>query len=185
MATRSLHLPVVIDIPEPCSEDWETLAGDERARHCERCTKHVHNLSVLTEDQIVELVARDNVCISLELDHKGEVISADSKRRPAGRASRVLVTAALTALAACGRGDRMNPGFNRMGGSPPVAAIPVAPTASAGPASSVTPATPSTAVADPVPVPSANLGKPMRLGGAPPIPRRLLPGRSVPPASGY
>lgn len=113
MASPSLHLPVVLDIPEPCSEDWNGLSGDERARHCKRCSKDVHNLSALTEAQIVELVSRDNVCVSLEITREGSLVSADAKSRGPGRVGRVLMTAALTALAACG---------HRTGGSPVPAA---------------------------------------------------------------
>lgn len=173
MATRSLHLPIVIDIPEPCPEAWESLVGDERVRHCERCTKHVHNLSELTEDEIVDVVSREHVCISLEIDAQGELVSADSKRSPASRAGRVFVAAALTALAACGRGDRHPVGFNRMAGSPPPTTVAMGgePTAlNPAPASSAA-AAPSASVAIAVPPAPSSSGPrtPMRMGGTPPV----------------
>ena len=194
MASRSLHLPVLIDIPEPCSEDWNELSGDERARHCKRCSKDVHSLSALTEAQIVELVARDNVCISLEIDREGSLVSAEPKARAPGRASRVLLTAALTALAACG---------HRAGGSP----IPAGADSGGGvrlgtteareatPTASNSASVPPVEIAPPViataPVPSA----PQRLGGTvrpvkpPPLPPRHTMGkpmmRETPETAGY
>jgi len=184
MATRSLHLPIVIDILEPCSEAWDSLLGDERVRHCERCTKHVHNLSELTEDEIVDVVSREHVCISLQIDAGGALVSADSKRSPAGRASRVLIAAALTALAACGKTEQRPVGFNRTGGSPPVstALLGGEPTALSPSATPPTGAAPSaSAAAHPVPsaAPSAGRLAPLRLGGAPPILRRPDPHRTT------
>lgn len=116
MPPISRRLPIAIDIPAPCSEAWESMVGNERTRHCARCDKQIHNLSVLSEAEIAELASRADVCVSLEVKRDGTLVTADPApgERRAG-AGRVVLTAALTALAACnsnhavGQAQRLDP----------------------------------------------------------------------------
>jgi hypothetical protein len=45
-----------ISVASPCTADWEGMQGDDRARFCRQCQKHVYNLSDLTRTEIEELV---------------------------------------------------------------------------------------------------------------------------------
>jgi hypothetical protein len=102
MPPISRRLPIAIDIPAPCSEAWKSMAGSERTRHCARCDRQIHNLSVLSEAEIAELASRADVCVSLEVKGDGTLVTAEPARdERRARARRVVLTAALTALAAC------------------------------------------------------------------------------------
>lgn len=45
-------------IPTPCPMDWNHMTGDERTRFCERCGKHVYNLSAMSPDERSSLTSR-------------------------------------------------------------------------------------------------------------------------------
>ena len=45
-----------VRIKEPCPVSWESMTGDDRARHCSFCNLDVHNLSALTEDAAQRLI---------------------------------------------------------------------------------------------------------------------------------
>lgn len=45
-----------IRVASPCHARWEDMDGDERARFCRQCSKHVFNLSAMTHRQIAALV---------------------------------------------------------------------------------------------------------------------------------
>lgn len=47
-----------IDIPAPCTADWDSMTGNEEVRFCEHCSKHVNNLSEMTRKQALEIVSR-------------------------------------------------------------------------------------------------------------------------------
>ena len=69
------------------------MPGDERTRFCDRCSKHVHDLSARTEIEARELLARhrgSRLCVRVARDSRGMVVF-----RAAG-------AAAVLSLAACG-----------------------------------------------------------------------------------
>lgn len=45
-------------IPAPCDADWDSMAGNERVRFCDHCSLHVTNLSGLTRQEAINLVAQ-------------------------------------------------------------------------------------------------------------------------------
>lgn len=51
-------------IPTQCHQDWNTMDGGDRARFCESCGKHVHNLTAMRSEEVVSLIqhAGGNVC---------------------------------------------------------------------------------------------------------------------------
>ena len=120
MAKNLRQLPIVVDLPKPCAANWETMAGGEQVRHCALCDKDVHLLSAARVAALLERGA----CVRFEVASDGAVIHRGWKP---GRAARVVATAALTALAACGK---------QMGGAPPTTAavpVPAASTSAAAP----------------------------------------------------
>ena len=105
MVRKFTGLPLLLEMPTPCSERWQSMRGDDRVRHCAACNHTIYNLSVLTEEQIAELAGRGTVCVRLRVERDGTVQTAT---RVAGRGARLLLTTALTALAACGSsGERV------------------------------------------------------------------------------
>lgn len=45
-----------IRVASPCNARWNDMVGDERARFCGQCSRHVFNLSAMTRPQIEMLV---------------------------------------------------------------------------------------------------------------------------------
>jgi hypothetical protein len=84
MPRRSL--PVVHSlIAAPCDVPWASMVGDDRRRHCGECKRDVHNLSAMTDAEVVaflEAVAAlpENVqapCVSLYQRADGTMLTAD------------------------------------------------------------------------------------------------------------
>jgi len=45
-----------ISVASPCHESWGNMQGDERARVCGQCRKHVYNLAEMTRPEIEALI---------------------------------------------------------------------------------------------------------------------------------
>lgn len=69
----------VIDIAEPCTEDWDAMRGDERIRFCGLCHRNVFNLSAMSRDEAEALVAEaeERVCVRMYRRADGTVTTAD------------------------------------------------------------------------------------------------------------
>ena len=92
-----------INIPTPCDADWDSMIGNERVRFCEHCNLSVTNLSSLTHQAAINLVARSEgrLCVRLERRAGGGLImkqSAPRFHRIAGRVSRVAAGAFTATL---------------------------------------------------------------------------------------
>jgi len=68
---RTSELP----ISEPCDEDWGGMRRDPGARRfCDQCSKHVHDLTSLTEAEAREILARaagERICVRYRVDGSG------------------------------------------------------------------------------------------------------------------
>jgi hypothetical protein len=66
-------------VASPCSVGWETMTGDERARHCESCKLNVYNIAGMTNDEVQHLVANreGRLCIRLFRRADGTVLTKD------------------------------------------------------------------------------------------------------------
>lgn len=59
----------LVEVPEPCHENWDAMSGDEAKRLCDSCGCHVHNLEEFDADQAEALLNQPNkVCIRMQLD---------------------------------------------------------------------------------------------------------------------
>ncbi len=47
-----------LSIPQPCHEDWENMAPNERGRHCNSCNKTVIDFSLFTDKQLVDFFSK-------------------------------------------------------------------------------------------------------------------------------
>jgi ankyrin repeat protein len=54
-----------ISVKDPCSQDWETMKGNDRVRFCDHCAKNVNNLSTVTRKEAKRIVrgSGGNICI--------------------------------------------------------------------------------------------------------------------------
>jgi hypothetical protein len=91
-------------IPTPCTQNWDEMAGDDRARFCGICQKHVHNLSEYTREEADWLLSGDRLpCLTFIRDTAGRVVTADSgRRRHPWRVVRMLAAVWALALTALG-----------------------------------------------------------------------------------
>lgn len=66
-------------VASPCSVGWETMTGDERARHCESCKMNVYNIAGMTNTEVQQLVSNreGRLCIRLFRRSDGTVLTKD------------------------------------------------------------------------------------------------------------
>ncbi|MFG6687443.1 carboxypeptidase-like regulatory domain-containing protein [Mariniflexile sp. HNIBRBA6329] len=52
-----------IDIPKPCSENWNNMTPNEKGRHCATCQKNVFDFTTKTDEQIIKTFEQNkNLC---------------------------------------------------------------------------------------------------------------------------
>jgi hypothetical protein len=95
-----------LQISEPCSAEWDSMAGGERVRFCAHCHLHVHNLSEITPREAMQLVLRSGgrLCLRIERDHAGTPRTralAEPLYQIKRRASRIAAGAFGAALTLC------------------------------------------------------------------------------------
>lgn len=97
-----------LEIPIPCTESWEAMAGDEQVRHCGLCRKNVYNLSAMPQAQAAAFVAAhadEGVCVRFYRRSDGTVLTSDcstSGRVKLQRAMRTVPRAVAGAAGAAG-----------------------------------------------------------------------------------
>ncbi len=66
-----------LSVAAPCSENWAEMSGDDRARFCKLCTKHVYNLSAMSRAEAEALIIskEGKLCIRFAQRADGTVIS--------------------------------------------------------------------------------------------------------------
>ncbi len=100
-------------VAAPCEISWDSMAGDERVRHCSLCSLNVYNVSEMTRDEVRELLARTEgrLCGRLYRRADGTILTRDcptglrALRRRASRVAAALI-AALVSLPAFALGGR-------------------------------------------------------------------------------
>lgn len=76
------NLPFDLDqihVASPCHENWGDMSGDERARFCGSCEKHVYNLSDMTREAAMELIRekQGHLCVRFYRRTDGTVLTQD------------------------------------------------------------------------------------------------------------
>jgi hypothetical protein len=68
-----------IKVASPCPARWGHMVGDNRARFCGQCRKHVYNLSSLTADEAVALIREreGGLCARFYRRADGTVLTSD------------------------------------------------------------------------------------------------------------
>ena len=82
-----------IRVASPCNARWEDMDGDERARFCGQCRKHVFNLSAMTRTQIESLIREKEgkLCGRFYQRPDGRMITADCPTGQQRRRNRLLL----------------------------------------------------------------------------------------------
>jgi hypothetical protein len=102
MNKRKINLDQV-QIARSCSNDWESLTGNDRVRFCGECNKNVYNFTAMTRSEAENLIRETagNICARIIRDVEGFVVTAKS---PIGlnliplRASKIASAVVATAL---------------------------------------------------------------------------------------
>jgi hypothetical protein len=86
-----------LTIATPCQVPWESLAGDDRVRHCGRCRQNVYNIESFERVEALRLIqAREGrVCLRLYRRTDGTLVTADCWSRLRAARRRGLVTFAV------------------------------------------------------------------------------------------
>jgi len=68
-----------LKIASPCPIEWSTMSGDDHARHCGVCDKHVYNLSILSREEGNQLIREKEgkLCVRYYRRFDGTVLTAD------------------------------------------------------------------------------------------------------------
>jgi hypothetical protein len=102
--TTPIRLLDIVRIASPCTESWERMSGDDRARYCSGCDRKVYNLSAMTRFEAESLLenAEGRVCVRLYRRPDGSVMTEDcptGSRMIRVRMLRRISTVATTSLA--------------------------------------------------------------------------------------
>lgn len=101
-----LGLPVLpnIYVASPCPADWSKMTGDERARMCGTCNKHVFNLSQMSRSDAEELIIEKNgsLCVRYYQRKDGTILLKDCTVAASAARKRQMFAAGAAALLATG-----------------------------------------------------------------------------------
>ena len=88
-----------VRIASPCTEKWESMAGDERTRHCARCKLNVFNIKELTEVEVraLFLKAEGRVCGRVFRRPDGTVLTKDCPKGLAAVRRKALIGVTMAA----------------------------------------------------------------------------------------
>lgn len=66
-------------VSSPCSQDWNSMIGNDRVRFCEHCSLHVHNISEMTRAEAARLVAksRGRLCVRYHSTSEDKIARRD------------------------------------------------------------------------------------------------------------
>ena len=91
-----------IRVASPCPARWADMTGDDRARFCAQCQKHVYNLSEMTAEDATDLIREKEgkLCARFYQRSDGTVLTADCPIGAAAvwRRAKRLVAAAVALL---------------------------------------------------------------------------------------
>jgi hypothetical protein len=115
VAPTRLPLLERVAVASPCSADWNSMTGDERARFCSQCQKHVYNIASMSAEEAEALLraAGGEACLRIYRRADGTVLTSDcavgARRRRRRRAVASLVGGGLVAAGAVLAYERSRP----------------------------------------------------------------------------
>src|SRR5688500_13618926 len=62
-----------LTVTSPCTQDWDSMIGNDRVRFCEHCSLQVHNISEMTRARTLRLAAKSKgrICVRYYHDPNG------------------------------------------------------------------------------------------------------------------
>ncbi len=88
----------LLPIAKPCTESFADMPGDDRTRFCDKCKKHVHDLSARTEVEaraLFDTARSTKLCVRYAKDASGSI-----RFRAVAVAAAVSLTACSSAMPA-------------------------------------------------------------------------------------
>jgi hypothetical protein len=75
----SSELLANVRVASPCPARWADMTGDDRARFCAQCQKHVYNLSEMSADNAADLIREKEgkLCVRFYQRADGTILTAD------------------------------------------------------------------------------------------------------------
>jgi len=69
-----------IGVRSPCNADWEEMQGNDQIRFCKHCNLSVHNLSAMTKEKVLQLVAASEgrLCVRFHRLPDGSIKTTDN-----------------------------------------------------------------------------------------------------------
>lgn len=76
---HGLPLLAQVRLASPCSTSWEEMLGTGNVRFCKHCSKHVYDMTSLTQLEAEELLVRHEgkLCAQVYLRNDGTILTAD------------------------------------------------------------------------------------------------------------
>lgn len=99
---------IPIASPCPLASDWSSLSGSDQKRFCGQCSRHVYDLSEMTEAAARSLVYKDHVCVRYSHDAQGQILHRGHRMHQAALA---LGAALATAPAHASTAPSEEPGW--------------------------------------------------------------------------
>lgn len=108
-------------VASPCPADWAEMSGTEQVRFCDQCQKHVYDLTVMSPEEVVEVIeaTEGKFCGRLYQRQDGRVLTDDcpvglarvlqKARRRGYQAAALAVGLMASAAALLLHGDRQSP----------------------------------------------------------------------------
>ncbi|WP_420573191.1 carboxypeptidase-like regulatory domain-containing protein [Kordia sp.] len=76
------HPEIIVQIPEPCHEDWNKMTPTEKGKFCKVCTKEVVDFSARSDEEIIKyLMNHGNLCGRFHISQLDRKLIADRKKR--------------------------------------------------------------------------------------------------------
>jgi hypothetical protein len=69
-----------VEVTSPCSQNWETMPGDDQQRLCAACDRNVFDLSVRTRTEaefLLQTHANDRLCVRLRQAQDGTIVTRE------------------------------------------------------------------------------------------------------------
>ncbi|MGH1384646.1 carboxypeptidase-like regulatory domain-containing protein [Kordia sp.] len=76
------HPELILQIPKPCHEDWNTMSQTEKGRFCKVCTKEVIDFTSKSDEELVTYFSNNgNLCGRFDASQLNRKLIADRKKR--------------------------------------------------------------------------------------------------------
>ena len=69
-----MSIPLQLSIPQPCSEDWDSMTSHQRFKHCQLCNKSVYPLNEYDAQEAIQLIQKSSgACVKIEYNRDRQI----------------------------------------------------------------------------------------------------------------